>query len=68
MTVTVDMVKCACADCVCVVSTGNAVAADNRLFCGDACATPPHPPGAPRRRGRRAPVPPPPAGRALCGC
>lgn len=39
MTVTVDMVKCACADCVCVVSTDNAVSADNRLFCGDKCAT-----------------------------
>ena len=39
MTVTVDMVKCACSDCVCVVSTNNAVNADGRIFCGDQCAT-----------------------------
>lgn len=38
MTVTVDMVKCACADCVCVVSTSNAIDAEGRKFCGDACA------------------------------
>ena len=39
MTVTVDMVKCACTDCVCVVSTQSAVQAEGRLFCGDDCAT-----------------------------
>lgn len=39
MTVTVDMVKCACADCVCVVSTNNAVQADGRAFCGENCAS-----------------------------
>jgi len=33
----VDMVKCACADCVCVVSTTGGVQADGRTFCGDAC-------------------------------
>lgn len=38
MTVNVDMVKCACADCVCVVSTQGAVQAEGRLFCGDNCA------------------------------
>lgn len=38
MTITVDIVKCACADCVCVVSTGNAIQAEGRMFCGDACA------------------------------
>lgn len=38
MSVTVEMVKCACADCVCVVETGSAVEADGRLFCGDPCA------------------------------
>lgn len=32
------MVKCACADCVCVISMNNAVEADGREFCGDACA------------------------------
>ncbi|PAX08843.1 metallothionein [Sphingomonas lenta] len=34
----VQIVKCACADCVFVVSTADAVEADGRKFCGDACA------------------------------
>lgn len=38
MTVNVDVVKCACANCVCVVSTNGAIEADGRKFCGDACA------------------------------
>jgi len=38
MAINVEMVKCACADCVCVVSTSNAVDADGRKFCGDPCA------------------------------
>lgn len=38
MSVDVQMVKCACADCVCVVGTADAVAADGRLYCGDSCA------------------------------
>lgn len=38
MSVNVEMVKCACADCVCVVNTGNAVEAQGRTFCSDACA------------------------------
>ncbi|WP_242414874.1 metallothionein [Sphingomonas panni] len=38
MTVAVEMVKCACADCVCVVSTAKAIEAEGRLFCGDNCA------------------------------
>lgn len=38
MSVSVEMVKCACADCVCVVSTANSIKADGRIFCGDACA------------------------------
>lgn len=38
MTVTVSMVKCACADCVCVVNVEAAVKRDQRLYCSDACA------------------------------
>lgn len=45
MTVNIEMVKCACADCVCVVSMNNAVDVDGRKFCGDACAQH-HPSGA----------------------
>lgn len=32
------MMKCACADCVCVVPTGDAVDRNGRLYCSDACA------------------------------
>lgn len=39
MTVNIEMVKCACADCVCIVGTDNAVQTDGRMFCGDNCAT-----------------------------
>lgn len=39
MSINVEMVKCACADCVCVVSTDNAIKADGRIFCGDKCAS-----------------------------
>ncbi|MBQ1478578.1 MULTISPECIES: metallothionein [Sphingomonas] len=38
MSVNVEMVKCACNDCVCVVSTSNGVEADGRIFCGENCA------------------------------
>lgn len=38
MAVNVEMVKCACADCVCVVNVGQAVEAEGRQFCGEACA------------------------------
>ena len=34
MTVAVDRMKCACADCVCVISTKNGVEAGGRIFCG----------------------------------
>lgn len=34
----VNMVKCACADCVCVIDAGAAVEKNGRLFCGSACA------------------------------
>lgn len=39
MSITVEMVKCACADCVCIVGTDKAVEAEGRLFCSDVCAT-----------------------------
>ncbi|KQM32159.1 metallothionein [Sphingomonas sp. Leaf10] len=38
MSVNVEMVKCACNDCVCVVSTSNGVEAEGRIFCGENCA------------------------------
>ncbi len=39
MTMTdVTMVKCACADCVCVVKTDGAVEKEGRLFCSAECA------------------------------
>ncbi len=38
MAVTDDQVKCACADCVCIVSVNNAIEAEGRSFCSDACA------------------------------
>lgn len=38
MEATVEMVKCACPDCVCVVGTAKAVSRNGRLFCSDACA------------------------------
>lgn len=38
MSMTIDMVKCACADCVCVVNTDGAIMADGRAFCSDNCA------------------------------
>lgn len=34
----VKMVKCACADCVCVVETKDAVKAEDRLYCSTECA------------------------------
>ena len=38
MSVTIDMVKCACADCVCVVDVSKGVNRDGRSYCGDPCA------------------------------
>lgn len=35
---TVDQVKCACPDCVCIVRINDAVDADGRKYCGEACA------------------------------
>ena len=37
-TVEVELVKCACADCVCIVHTDKAVTRDGRAYCCDACA------------------------------
>ena len=34
----VDRVKCACPDCVCVISPDKAVERDNKLYCADDCA------------------------------
>ncbi|GEO98646.1 MULTISPECIES: metallothionein [Methylobacterium] len=36
--VDVNMVKCACPDCVCVVSVEKAVKRDEKAFCCDECA------------------------------
>ncbi|WP_343526211.1 metallothionein [Sphingomonas sp.] len=38
MAVTVEQVKCACADCVCIVPVGSAIEAEGRSFCSDSCA------------------------------
>ncbi|HYZ33261.1 MAG TPA: metallothionein [Crenalkalicoccus sp.] len=38
MATDVSMVKCACADCVCVIPVDRAVRRDERLFCSDSCA------------------------------
>jgi len=38
MTVTVDRVKCACADCVCVVEVEKGVKKDGKVYCSEACA------------------------------
>ena len=35
MSVNVKIVKRACADCVCVVNTADAVQAEGRIFCGE---------------------------------
>ncbi|WP_207537022.1 metallothionein [Sabulicella rubraurantiaca] len=45
METTVEMVKCACSDCVCVVGTAKAIKRDGRFYCSDACADH-HPDGA----------------------
>lgn len=36
--VNVEMVKCACPDCVCVVSPEKAVKREDKAFCCDECA------------------------------
>ena len=37
-TVTVDRVKCACSDCVCIVEVSRGIQRDGRIYCSDACA------------------------------
>jgi hypothetical protein len=36
--VTVDLVKCACPDCVCVVDAKHGLERHGRIYCGAACA------------------------------
>ena len=38
MSVTIEQVKCACTDCVCVVNVERGVERDGRIYCGDVCA------------------------------
>jgi hypothetical protein len=38
MSATVSMVKCACSDCICVVSVDKSIQRDGRIFCSDECA------------------------------
>lgn len=34
----VNMIKCACADCVCVIPVDSAIEQNGKLFCGNSCA------------------------------
>lgn len=36
--VNVELVKCACSDCVCIISITKAVTRDERAYCCDDCA------------------------------
>jgi metallothionein len=38
MTIEIKMVKCACADCVCIVEMKTAVKSEGRFYCSDECA------------------------------
>lgn len=38
MTIQIDHVKCACADCVCIVPVVDGVEKDGRVYCDAACA------------------------------
>jgi len=38
MSVTVEMVKCACSDCVCVVDLSKGLQRDGHIYCGETCA------------------------------
>lgn len=38
MTITVDRVKCACSDCVCVVEVSKGIQKDGRIYCSENCA------------------------------
>ena len=38
MTLTVELVKCACSDCVCVVEVKEGIQRDGHIYCSDAGA------------------------------
>jgi metallothionein len=38
MSGTIERVKCACSDCVCVVDVGKGVERDGKIYCGAECA------------------------------
>jgi hypothetical protein len=38
MSATVERVKCACSDCICVVDLKKGIERDGRVYCSDACA------------------------------
>ena len=38
MSVTIDQVKCACSDCVCVVPADRGVKRDGKIYCSEECA------------------------------
>jgi hypothetical protein len=38
MSATVEMVKCACSDCICVISIDKAIQREGRIYCSDECA------------------------------
>jgi hypothetical protein len=42
---TVNQMKCACPDCLCIVNLNDAVMKDGKAYCGEACANG-HPEGA----------------------
>ncbi|MGB3756333.1 MAG: metallothionein [Rivularia sp. (in: cyanobacteria)] len=38
MTATVDLMKCACEKCLCIVKVDSAVNKDGQYYCSEACA------------------------------
>ena len=38
MSETIEQVKCACADCVCIVGVDKGVKRDGRVYCNETCA------------------------------
>ncbi|MBE7210712.1 MAG: metallothionein [Gluconacetobacter diazotrophicus] len=38
MSISIDQVKCACPDCVCIVDASKGVQSEGRIYCDDACA------------------------------
>ena len=39
MTITVTHVKCACADCICVIDPAQGVQSEGRIYCDETCAS-----------------------------